>query len=110
VLSDYNLPGQHLHQGVPPGLRICDNYTRGSDVVLSDYNLSRQHLQGVAHGLLLCESYTGECPHQYTTLRFLRKRNGEHKCYLKSKPYLGAIIQIRDFSDWFSAQHETNTF
>jgi hypothetical protein len=44
VLSDYSLPGQHLHQGVPPGLCLCNSYTRGSDVVLSDYNLSGQHL------------------------------------------------------------------
>jgi hypothetical protein len=28
VLSDYNLSGQHLHQGVTPGLRLCDSYTK----------------------------------------------------------------------------------
>jgi hypothetical protein len=39
VLSDYSLPVQHLHQGVPPGLRLSDSYTRGFDIVLSDYSL-----------------------------------------------------------------------
>jgi hypothetical protein len=26
VLSDYSLPGQHRHHGVPPGLRLCNSY------------------------------------------------------------------------------------
>jgi hypothetical protein len=39
VLSDYSLFGQHLHQGVLSGLRLCNNYIRGSDLVLSDYSL-----------------------------------------------------------------------
>jgi hypothetical protein len=56
---------QHLHQGVLPGLHLCNNYTRGSDVVLSDYNLSAQHLhQDVPPGLNLCNNYTRGCPHQ----------------------------------------------
>jgi hypothetical protein len=29
VLSDYSMHGQHLHQGVPPGLRLSDSYTSG---------------------------------------------------------------------------------
>jgi hypothetical protein len=29
ILSDYSLRGQHLHQGVPHRLRLCNSYTRG---------------------------------------------------------------------------------
>jgi hypothetical protein len=29
VLSDYSLPRQHLHQGVPPGLCLYNSYIRG---------------------------------------------------------------------------------
>jgi hypothetical protein len=43
---------------------------KGSDVVLSDYNMSWQHLhQGVSPGLLLCNSYTRGCPHHSHPLK-----------------------------------------
>jgi hypothetical protein len=82
VLSDYSLSRQHLQHGVLPGLclckhqssdvvlsnynlsrlRLCDSYTRGSNIVMSDYSLPGQHLQGVPPGLRLCDSYIGGCP------------------------------------------------
>jgi hypothetical protein len=69
ILSDYSLPRQHLHQGVLPGLRLCNSYTGGSDVVPSDYSLPRQHLhQGVPPGLHLCNSYTKGCPHHLVSV------------------------------------------
>jgi hypothetical protein len=62
--DDYNLPTQHLHQGVPPKLRFSDSYTRGPDIVLSDYSMHGQHLhQGVPPGLRLSDSYTRGCHH-----------------------------------------------
>jgi hypothetical protein len=71
-MSNYSLLGQHLHQGVPCGLRLSDSYTRGSNVVLSDYSLPGQHLQqGVLPGLRLSDSYTRGCPHHCDTIHFM---------------------------------------
>jgi hypothetical protein len=65
MLSDYSLPGHHLHQGNPPGLCLCNSYTRDFDIVLFDYSLPGQHLhQGVPPGLRLSDSYTRGYPHQ----------------------------------------------